>query len=109
MELSRVYVASGAYRSSSHQADGRTDGTATDPSSPGPTREQNTSTSSYRERKRGSSSAKSSVRDQLLFSRTTTMRICAKILISTVTLWKVAVNQGYRYFHTASCGAGTSQ
>src|SRR5215510_2810818 len=54
-------------------ADRRTDGAAADPGSPGPTCMPNTSTYLYRgkARKRGSSSAESCVRDQLLFSRTT--------------------------------------
>src|SRR5262249_33825353 len=37
LELSRVYLAAGAYRSCPHPADGRTDCPAADPSSPGPT------------------------------------------------------------------------
>ena len=74
LELSGVYLAAGAYRSSPHQADGRTDCTAADPGSPGPASWQDTSTTSWRgdrrARKRDSPSAESRVRCSLLFSRT---------------------------------------
>ena len=70
LERARVPLATGTYRSNAHPAERRTDGPATDSSSPGPTWEQHPSPSSYRDRKRGSSSAERSVRDQFLFSRT---------------------------------------
>src|SRR4030095_13339653 len=73
LELSGGYLASGAYRSSPHAADGRTDGSSADPRSPGPIRRKDTSTSCWQDKqKRGSSSAESGVRCLLLFSRTTT-------------------------------------
>src|SRR5206468_3552384 len=75
MELSGVYLAASAHRSSPHQADGRTDCTSADPSAPGPTYWKDTSTYAYRdasrERARGSPATESCVRYPLLFSRTT--------------------------------------
>jgi hypothetical protein len=97
LELSGVHLASGAYRSSSHQADGRTDGTATDSSSPGATWEQNTCADSCRER--GSSSATSCVRDQLLFSKTTDIYAVAigKLHWYAATMWRCcSITPGWR-------------
>ena len=78
-----VYLASGAYRPSHHEADGRTDGSSADPGSPGPTRGKDTSTSCGKDnQKRSSSSAESGVRCPLLFSRTTAT-LSANFLLPT--------------------------
>jgi hypothetical protein len=83
LELSGVYLASGAYRPSHHEADGRTDGSSADPGSPGPTRGKDTSTSYGKDnQKRSSSSAESGVRCPLLFSRTTAT-LSANFLLPT--------------------------
>src|SRR5262249_55170253 len=83
VELARVSLAASAPRASPHPAEGRTDGTAVDPSAPGPPFWPDTSPyadkDSGRARKRGSPSTKSRVTDPLLFSRTTHNSLLKKI------------------------------